>query len=68
VRYFTRRFHAKIYVFDEAALVGSSNLTDGGLKADREATMCLDQPDDLDAIEEIRALFVELWESAHVLT
>src|ERR1700676_323556 len=28
VRYFTHRFHAKLYVFDDAALVGSANLTD----------------------------------------
>ena len=39
VRYLTHRFHAKIYIFDDAALVGSSNLTDGGLVANREATL-----------------------------
>ena len=33
VRYLTYRFHAKIYIFDDAAMVGSSNLTDGGLVA-----------------------------------
>ncbi|MDJ0391638.1 phospholipase D family protein [Roseomonas sp. E05] len=68
VRYLTHRFHAKIYVFDEAALVGSSNLTDGGLQSNREATICLDQPEDLEAIQEVRALFAELWDAAHVLT
>jgi HKD family nuclease len=41
VRYFTRRFHAKIYLFDSEALVGSSNLTEGGLKFNREATICV---------------------------
>jgi hypothetical protein len=65
VRYFTRRFHAKIYLFDTEALLGSSNLTDGGLLSNREATICVDQSDDLD---ELRALFSELWESALVLT
>jgi hypothetical protein len=65
VRYFTRRFHAKIYLFDNEALVGSSNLTDGGLKSNREAMIWVDQPDDLD---ELRALFNELWTSALVLT
>jgi hypothetical protein len=65
VRYFTRRFHAKIYLFDREALVGSSNLTDGGLQSNREATICVDQADELD---ELRALFNELWESALVLT
>ncbi|HLK15635.1 MAG TPA: phospholipase D family protein [Fimbriimonadaceae bacterium] len=65
VRYLTHRFHAKIYVFDTAALVGSSNLTDGGMLSNREATV---QIDDLETLEEIRALFVELWDSALVLT
>src|SRR4051794_17203543 len=41
IRYLTQRFHAKIYIFDEAALVGSSNLTDGGLVSNREATIRL---------------------------
>ena len=52
VRYLTSRFHAKIYIFDDAALLGSSNLTDGGLISNREAVICLDQPDDFDAVEE----------------
>jgi PLD-like domain len=68
IRYLTRRFHAKIYLFDNAALVGSSNLTDGGLRSNREATIRLDEPDDIDAIEELRELFFELWNSARVLT
>jgi len=65
VRYFTRRFHAKFYVFDEEALLGSSNLTQGGLTINREANVLLDSEDDLD---ELRDLFSELWEDAHVLT
>lgn len=68
VRYLTHRFHAKIFVFDDTALLGSSNLTDGGLFSNREATICLDQSDDLDAIEDVRALFHELWDAAAVLT
>lgn len=68
IRYLTRRFHAKIYIFDGAAMLGSSNLTDGGLLSNREATMCLDQSSDSDAIDELRALFVELWDAALVLT
>jgi hypothetical protein len=65
VRYFTHRFHAKIYLFNDEALIGSSNLTDGGLRSNREATICVDMPEDLD---ELRTLFSELWESAQVLT
>lgn len=68
VRYLTHRFHAKIYIFDDAALLGSSNLTDGGLRSNREATICLDQDADAHAVEEIKALFLDLWDSAHVLT
>lgn len=68
VRFFTHRFHAKIYIFDDAALVGSSNLTDGGLRANREATICLDRAEDRATVDELRALFLELWNSAHVLT
>lgn len=65
VRYFTTRFHAKIYVFDDAALLGSSNLTDGGLIANREATLLVEDSDDLD---EIRRLFLDLWDEAQALT
>jgi hypothetical protein len=68
VRYLTHRFHAKIFIFDDAAILGSSNLTDGGLMSNREGVICLDQPEDSDAIEEIRVLFLELWESGNVLT
>jgi hypothetical protein len=68
VRYLTRRFHAKIFIFDNAALLGSSNLTDGGLYSNREAVICLNQADDFETIEEIRALFFELWDSGQVLT
>lgn len=65
IRYFTRRFHAKLYVFDDEAIVGSSNLTQGGLSLNREANICIDSEDDLD---DLRELFSELWEDAQVLT
>lgn len=69
VRYYThRRFHAKIYLLGNVALVGSSNLTDGGLHANREATIIVDDSEDPDAFEELRAVFAELWEYAPVLT
>jgi phosphatidylserine/phosphatidylglycerophosphate/cardiolipin synthase-like enzyme len=69
VRYLTsRKFHAKIFVFETAALLGSSNLTDGGFLSNREAVICLDRPEDSDAVEDIRSLFLELWESGRVLT
>jgi hypothetical protein len=68
VRYYTSLFHGKIYLFDKAALVGSSNLTDGGLRFNREATIRLNEPDDVEIIEELRTLFNELWVAAPVLT
>ena len=68
VRYLTRRFHAKVFLFDDAAVVGSSNLTNGGLLANREAVVCLDRPEDAEAVDEIRALFAELWDAGAVLT
>jgi hypothetical protein len=68
IRYLTSRFHAKIYIFDKAALLGSANLTDGGLRANREAVISLDREEDANALEEIRTLFVELWDAGQVLT
>lgn len=65
IRYFTRRFHAKLYLFDDEAILGSSNLTQGGLSLNREANICINSDDDLD---ELRELFSELWEDAQVLT
>jgi hypothetical protein len=68
VRYFTSRFHAKIYVFDDLVLLGSSNLTDGGLVSNREAVIRLDRSEDAGAIEEVKLLFTDLWDAALVLT
>lgn len=68
IRYFTDRFHAKIYLFDDSAMLGSSNLTDGGFWSNREAVIVLDQPEDADAVEEVRVLFAGLWDAGHVLT
>lgn len=69
VRYYAhRRFHAKIYLFDTAAMIGSSNLTDGGLLVNREATITLSDSDDADTIAELRQIFAELWNHAAILT
>jgi len=65
IRYYTRRFHAKIFLFDTCALVGSSNLTDGGMQSNREATILVESSEQL---EEVRALCQELWSGAPVLT
>lgn len=68
LRYLTHRFHAKIFLFDEDALVGSSNLTDGGLFQNREATLRLFSGRDTERIDDTKALFADLWESAETLT
>ncbi len=68
VRYLTSRFHAKIFIFDDVAMLGSSNLTDGGMNSNREAVICLDREGDRHTIEEVKQLFRDLWESAAVLT
>ena len=65
IRYYTRRFHAKMYVFDTCALVGSSNLTDGGMQSNREATAFLANSVQL---QDLRGLCEELWANAPVLT
>lgn len=65
IRYYNHRFHAKIYLFDTCALIGSSNLTDGGMKSNREATALVT---DSEQLEEVRALSQELWSGAPVLT
>jgi HKD family nuclease len=69
VRYYAHhRFHAKVYLFDRAAIIGSSNLTDAGLKYNREAAIALNDDDDSADIVELRAVFDELWDAAAVLT
>lgn len=68
VRYFTHRFHAKIFVFDDAALVGSANLTHAGLHENREAMLSINAEDDSEALDEVRGLFAELWEDAAILS
>ena len=68
VRYYTERFHAKFYLFDDTAILGSANLTNSGMMANREGVICLDQEEDAEAISELRALFAELWQHAPVVT
>lgn len=68
IRYLTKRFHAKIFIFDHCVLVGSANLTDGGLLSNREAVVELDAEEDVGAVEEVKSIFIELWDAAQVLT
>lgn len=68
IRFYTHRFHAKLFIFEEGALIGSSNMTDGGLASNREGTVLLDPQDDPERYGEVQALFSELWASGDVLT
>lgn len=69
VHYFTDSFHSKVFLGDDdIAMVGSANLTDGGLAQNREATIVLDQPHDAERITAVQQHFAELWADAAVLT
>jgi PLD-like domain len=68
VRYFTdAKFHTKLYIIDDVALVGSANLTDSGLKSNRELSVLLKQNRD-EAFYALPGLFDDLWNDADVLT
>lgn len=68
VRFFTDpKFHTKLYIVDDTALVGSANLTANGLNANRELSIVLLKERDI-AFQELPAIFDGLWRDASVLT
>lgn len=68
VRYFTdAKFHAKLYIVDEVALVGSANLTNSGLESNRELSVLLKQDRD-EAFYDLPHIFDDFWNDADVLT
>ena len=68
VRYYTaRQFHPKLYLLGEkAVIIGSSNLTDGGLIGNQELNVLIDPEDP--SFDEIQSLFADYWEYALPLT
>jgi hypothetical protein len=68
VRYVTDDFHAKVYLFDGVVMLGSSNLTGGGLINNREAVILLDQQGDEERVQDVEEFFAQVWDSAEVLT
>jgi PLD-like domain len=67
VRYFTdAKFHTKLYIIDNVALIGSANLTENGLKANRELSVLIRQDRD-DTFSILPSLYDELWNDADVL-
>jgi len=68
IRFYTGKFHAKIFLFDDDIILGSANITGGGFISNREAAILLNEADHLEEVNDIRALFMELWDHADVLT
>ncbi|GAB5390150.1 MAG: hypothetical protein Alpg2KO_31180 [Alphaproteobacteria bacterium] len=66
--YNSQLFHAKLYICGSKALVGSANLTDAGLKRNREIAVVIDKHSASSDFDECLGLFAELWDSASVLT
>lgn len=68
VRYYTsREFHAKLYIIDDVALVGSANLTNAGLMSNREVSVVLRKDRD-PAFDELPGMFNLFWDYADVMT
>ena len=53
--------HAKVYVGDDAATVGSSNFTDAGLRTQLEANARFERTDDTARYDELRSIAEHLW-------
>ncbi len=67
VRYFTdAKFHTKLYIVDDVALVGSANLTISGLQSNRELSVLLRQDRD-ESFYDLPRIFDDLWNDADVL-
>lgn len=68
VRYYTdRQFHAKLYIIDDVALVGSANLTEAGLTTNREVSVMLKKGRD-DGFDDLLPMFSTFWSYADTLT
>lgn len=68
IRYFTdTAFHPKLYLFgNQAALVGSANLTQSALTSNQEVVVVV-EPEDA-RLNELASLFSEYWSQAQVLS
>ncbi|MEA1015032.1 phospholipase D family protein [Sphingosinicella sp. LY1275] len=68
VRYYTdREFHAKLYIVGDQALIGSANLTDTGLKTNREVSVVLSKDRDT-GFGDLMPLYEMFWSGAETLT
>lgn len=68
LRFFTSRaFHAKLYIVDDQAMVGSANLTSAGLMSNREVSIVVRKDRDA-AFDELPSLFDLFWSHAGAMT
>jgi hypothetical protein len=68
LRFFTSRaFHAKLYIVDDQAMVGSANLTSAGLMSNREVSIVVRKDRDA-AFDELPGLFNLFWSHAGAMT
>ena len=68
LRYYTSRdFHAKLYIIDDVAMVGSANLTEAGLMTNREVSVVLRKGRD-PAFDELPGMFNMFWDYADTMT
>lgn len=68
LRYYTSRdFHAKLYIIDDVAMVGSANLTIAGLMTNREVSVVLRKGRD-PAFDELPSMFNMFWDYADTMT
>jgi len=67
IRYFTdKKFHSKLYILDEVALLGSANLTRAGLSDHYELSVAIAKSDPNFTALELN--YAELWSLAQPLT
>lgn len=65
--YTSRSFHAKLYIIDDVAMVGSANLTEAGLMTNREVSVVLRKGRD-PAFDELPGMFNMFWDYADTMT
>jgi len=73
IRYYNDpRFHPKMFIFTSgksaALLIGSSNITKGGLEGNKEANLILEETTEHVAIQNANEFFDQLWDRAKKLT
>ena len=67
IRFFTsEKFHPKLYIFGNSiAFIGSSNLTQSGLKSNQEINISIESENPI--FKDLRTLFDEYWKQVEVL-